>query len=150
MATVPPGAPGRYEYGYDSTQQGPPAPSGPPAGAVAPYSNAPDPLLEALRRYITSGPSPSHVLESDIQDIYSKAAQQPAGRAALEAFISDTQTPPPQIWSSLEYANGSMDCTPILCTFSFVVQGGEVRADNLHVQGLVKGIFRPGHFVFKR
>lgn len=56
-----------------------------------------NPLFEALKRYITTGPQAEHVTSSQLQEAYANATE--GGIAGLESFLANTQpNKDHQIW----------------------------------------------------
>jgi hypothetical protein len=88
--------------------------------AQAPSSH--DPLLEALRKYVTSGPNASHVTSDQLQEAYTNAIE--GSRDSLELFLARAQSiDENRIWEIRSPFKGHIDISPLEFTFSLGIDG---------------------------
>ena len=124
-----------YPQGYQSSA--PPTQNFqlPPAATA---STTEDPLLTALREYITKGSQASNITTNELHELYLNETSQPGGKANLEALLSTNQHHECRIWKESKSMTGTIELT--LTKFSFTLRANEIGVP-LNVAGSAKGLF---------
>ena len=107
-----------------------------PAAVTA--STTEDPLLTALRDYITKGSQASNITTNELHEIYLNETSQPGGKANLEALLSANQHHECRIWKDKILMAGTIELT--LTNFSFKLHATDLGIP-LAVDGSAKGLF---------
>ena len=103
-------------------------------------STTEDPLLTALREYITTGSHASHVTTSELHAIYQNETSQPGGKANLEAFLSTKDHVECASWPESCRMSGTVDLTKKDFSFNLAVME-ESAGKSVH--GSADGLFIP-------
>ena len=101
-----------------------------------------DPLLTALREYITTGANASNVTTDDLFAIYQNETSQPGGKANLEALISTSKCVDCRIWKNSSPVSGRIELMITKVRFTLGVKLGEIGIP-LSVNGSASGLFEP-------
>lgn len=100
-----------------------------------------DPLFEALKQYVTSGPDAEHITAGQLQEVFQTATTGEGARAGLETFLSSVQsfssaTIP--LWEKETTLKGRFELTKVLFKFDF-----EGKDPILGVEGLAFHVQSP-------
>ena len=122
-----------YTQGYASSTQSFQVPQAATARATE------DPLLTALREYITTGQDASHVTTNELHEIYQNEIAQQGGKASLESLLSTVQLNNQPVeyasWTNRLPMTGNVTITTT--KFSFTLTSSESPA----VEGSANGVF---------
>ena len=98
-----------------------------------------DPLLVALREYITTGPDASNITTKELQAIYNDSVADATSKSHLETYLTTTSSPPAATWEASAIMSGNITITK--ASFHFDVSAPTEVAIN--IKGDAAGVFSP-------
>lgn len=98
-----------------------------------------DPLLQALAKYVTTGPGARHTTQVELREMVASTVARPGGRAHLEALCQhDDPHPDRNVWENRARAVGSINLGKAGFSVSVKIPGLDID-----FEGDGSGFFRP-------
>ena len=97
-----------------------------------------DPLLVALRQYITTGPDATNITTTELQSLYNDSIANAASKSFLETYLNTTSAFPACTWDRRVVMNGSVDITKT--SFNFDIFASEI---SIGIKGDIPGLYAP-------